>query len=170
MLKGKTVLLGVTGSIAAYKIANLASMLVKAKADVTVIMTKNATNFINPITFETLTGHKCLVDTFDRNFEFSVEHVALAKQADLVLIAPATANVIGKIANGIADDYGRKIQIFLFPILQVLITFLTGREKVKYCLTHSKTFLTDIQFNWMIDGVLLLVMFAEIWVIYASFA
>ena len=73
-------------------------------------------------------------------------------------------------ANGIADDYGRKIQIFLFPILQVLITFLTGREKVKYCLTHSKTFLTDIQFNWMIDGVLLLVMFAEIWVIYASFA
>ena len=73
-------------------------------------------------------------------------------------------------ANGIADDYGRKIQIFLFPKLQVLITFLTGREKVKYCLTHSKTFLTDIQFNWMIDGVLLLVMFAEIWVIYASFA
>ena len=170
MLQGKTVVLGVTGSIAAYKIASLASKLVKLHADVHVLMTQNATNFITPITFETLTGNKCLIDTFDRNFEFSVEHVALAKQADLVLIAPATANVIGKIANGIADDYGRKIQIFLFPILQVLITFLTGREKVKYFLTHSKTFLTDIQFNWMIDGVLLLVMFAEIWIIYASFA
>ena len=104
MLKGKTVVLGVTGSIAAYKIANLASMLVKQQAEVHVLMTKNATNFINPITFETLTGRKCLVDTFDRNFEYSVEHVALAKKADVVLIAPASANVIGKIANGIADD------------------------------------------------------------------
>jgi phosphopantothenoylcysteine decarboxylase/phosphopantothenate--cysteine ligase len=104
MLKGKCVILGVTGSIAAYKIANLASALVKQHADVTVIMTQNATNFINPITFETLTGNKCLVDTFDRNFQYSVEHVALAKRADIVLIAPASANVIGKMANGIADD------------------------------------------------------------------
>ena len=104
MLTGKTVVLGVTGSIAAYKIANLARMLVKLNADVQVLMTKNAENFINPITFETLTKHKCLVDTFDRNFEYSVEHVALAKEADVVMIAPASANVIGKIANGIADD------------------------------------------------------------------
>ena len=104
MLKGKTVVLGVTGSIAAYKIANLASALVKLHADVNVIMTKNATNFINPITFETLTGNKCLVDTFDRNFEFNVEHVALAKRADVFMVAPASANVIGKIAGGIADD------------------------------------------------------------------
>lgn len=104
MLKGKTVLLGVTGSIAAYKIAGLASMLVKQHANVTVLMTQNATNFINPITFETLTGNKCLIDTFDRNFQYSVEHVALAKRADVVLVAPASANVIGKIANGIADD------------------------------------------------------------------
>ena len=103
-LKNKTVVLGVTGSIAAYKIANLASSLVKKGANVHVIMTKNATNFINPITFETLTGNKCLVDTFDRNFEFSVEHVSLAKQADIFMVAPASANVIGKIANGIADD------------------------------------------------------------------
>lgn len=104
MLKGKTVLLGVTGSIAAYKIASLASMLVKQGVKVHVLMTRNATNFINPITFESLTGNKCLVDTFDRNFEFSVEHVALAKQADVVMVAPASANVIGKIAHGIADD------------------------------------------------------------------
>ena len=103
-LEGKTVLLGVTGSIAAYKIAGLASMLGKAKASVHVLMTENATNFINPITFETLTGHKCLVDTFDRNFEFSVEHVSLAKAADVCLIAPASANVIAKLARGIADD------------------------------------------------------------------
>ena len=100
MLKGKTVVLGVTGSIAAYKIANLARMLVKQHCEVHVLMTQNATNFINPITFETLTKHKCLIDTFDRNFEFSVEHVALAKAADVVMIAPASANVIGKIANG----------------------------------------------------------------------
>lgn len=104
MLKGKTVLLGVTGSIAAYKIAYLASALKKLHAQVHVLMTKNATNFINPITFETLTGNKCLVDTFDRNFQFSVEHVSIAKQADVVMIAPASANVIGKLTHGIADD------------------------------------------------------------------
>ncbi len=104
MLKGKTVILGVTGSIAAYKAADLASMLVKQQAEVHVLMTEHALNFINPITFETLTGTKCLVDTFDRNFQFNVEHVALAKKADIVLIAPATANVIGKLAGGIADD------------------------------------------------------------------
>lgn len=104
MLKGKCVVLGVTGSIAAYKIANLASALVKLHADVNVIMTKNATNFINPIAFETLTSNKCLVDTFDRNFQFNVEHVALAKRADIFMVAPASANVIGKIAHGIADD------------------------------------------------------------------
>ena len=104
MLKGKTIVLGVTGSIAAYKIANLASMLVKLHADVNVIMTRNACNFITPTTFETLTGHKCLVDTFDRNFEFQVEHVALAKRADIFLVAPATANIIGKMAHGICDD------------------------------------------------------------------
>ena len=104
MLEGKTVLLGVTGSIAAYKIAYLASMLKKQQADVHVLMTRNATNFINPITFETLTGNKCLVDTFDRNFQFQVEHVSIAKKADVVMIAPASANVIGKLAHGIADD------------------------------------------------------------------
>jgi len=104
MLTNKKIVLGVTGSIAAYKIATLASMLKKKGADITVIMTENATNFINPITFETLTGNKCLIDTFDRNFQYNVEHVALAKQADVFLIAPASANVIGKIANGLADD------------------------------------------------------------------
>lgn len=104
MLKGKTVVLAVSGSIAAYKIASLASALKKLHANVQVLMTKNAINFINPITFESLTGNKCLVDTFDRNFQYSVEHVALAKQADVVLVAPASANVIGKIAHGIADD------------------------------------------------------------------
>ena len=104
MLEGKTVLLGVTGSIAAYKIAYLARTLKKQQADVHVLMTRNATNFINPITFETLTGNKCLVDTFDRNFQFQVEHVSIAKKADVVMIAPASANVIGKLAHGIADD------------------------------------------------------------------
>ena len=104
MLKGKTVLLGVTGSIAAYKIASLASALKKLHADVHVLMTQNATNFINPITFESLTGNKCQVDTFDRNFQFQVEHVSIAKKADVVMIAPASANVIGKLAHGIADD------------------------------------------------------------------
>ena len=103
MLKGKTVVLGVSSSIAAYKIANLASMLVKQHANVRVIMTQNATNFITPTTFETLTGQKCLVDTFDRNFEFQVEHVSLAKQADIFMIAPATANVIAKVSHGLAD-------------------------------------------------------------------
>ncbi len=104
MLQGKHIVLGVTGSIAAYKIASLASMLKKKHASVTVIMTRNATNFINPITFETLTGNKCLVDTFDRNFQYSVEHVALAKQADVVMVAPASANVLAKAAHGLADD------------------------------------------------------------------
>lgn len=104
MLKGKTVLLGVTGSIAAYKIASLASMLVKAGCQVHVLMTEHGTNFIHPITFETLTGNKCIVDTFDRNFQYSVEHVALAKKADVMMIAPASANVIAKLAHGIADD------------------------------------------------------------------
>ena len=104
MLTGKNVVLAVTGSIAAYKIANLASMLKKLNANITVLMTENATKFINPITFETLTGNKCLIDTFDRNFQYSVEHVSLAKMADVVMVAPASANVIGKIANGIADD------------------------------------------------------------------
>lgn len=104
MLKNKTVVLGVSGSIAAYKSANLARMLKKLGADVHVLMTNNAANFINPITFETLTQNKCLMDTFDRNFQYSVEHVAIATKADVVMIAPASANVIGKIANGIADD------------------------------------------------------------------
>lgn len=104
MLKGKTIVLGVTGSIAAYKIANLASMLVKEHADVHVIMTENAKNFINPITFETLTHNKCISDTFDRSFEFDVKHISLAQKADLFMIAPASANIIGKIASGIADD------------------------------------------------------------------
>ena len=104
MLKGKTVILGVTGSIAVYKAANLASMLKKQHADVQVIMTKNATQFMNPITFESLTGNKCLVDTFDRNFQFQVEHVALAKRADLAIVAPATANIMAKLAHGLADD------------------------------------------------------------------
>ena len=104
ILENKTVLLGVTGGIAAYKSASLASKLVKAGAEVRVIMTKNATNFINPITFESLTGHKCVVDTFDRNFEFKVEHVALAQKADVIMIAPATANVMAKLAYGLADD------------------------------------------------------------------
>ncbi len=104
MVKGKTVVLGVTGSIAAYKAASLASMLSKNHADVHVIMTEHALNFITPITFETLTGNKCLVDTFDRNFEFNVEHVSLAKKADIFMVAPATANTIAKIAHGLADD------------------------------------------------------------------
>lgn len=104
MLKGKCVVLGVTGSIAAYKIAYLASALVKQHADVHVIMTENACQFITPVTFETLTGNKCMVDTFDRNFQFHVAHISIAKKADVLLVAPASANVIGKLANGIADD------------------------------------------------------------------
>ncbi len=123
LLNGKTVLLGVTGSIAAYKIASLASALKKLDADVHVIMTKNATNFINPITFESLTGNKCLVDTFDRNFQFQVEHVSIAKKADVVMLAPASANVIGKIAHGIADDMltttimACKCHVFISPAM-----------------------------------------------------
>jgi len=123
MLTGKTVLLGVTGSIAAYKIASLASALKKLDADVHVIMTKNAVNFINPITFESLTGNKCLVDTFDRNFQFQVEHVSIAKKADVVMLAPASANVIGKIAHGIADDMltttimACKCHVFIAPAM-----------------------------------------------------
>ena len=104
MLKEKTIVLAVSGSIAAYKIPNLARMLKKEGADVQVLMTRNAAQFITPVTFESLTGNKCLIDTFDRNFKYSVEHVALAKRADVVMIAPASANVIGKIACGIADD------------------------------------------------------------------
>ena len=104
MLREKHIVLGVSGGIAAYKIASLASMLKKQSADITVIMTRNATNFINPITFEALTGNKCLVDTFDRNFKHSVEHVSLAKQTDVFLVAPASANVIAKAAHGLADD------------------------------------------------------------------
>lgn len=103
-LNNKTILLGVTGGIAAYKSASLASLLVKSGAEVHVIMTEHAANFINPITFESLTGHKCITDTFDRNFEFKVEHVALAKKADLIIVAPATANIIAKLAHGLADD------------------------------------------------------------------
>lgn len=116
MLKGKTVVLGVTGSIAAYKIANLASMLSKLHADIHVLMTQNATNFINPITFETLTGNKCLIDTFDRNFQFNVEHVSLAKKADVVLIAPASANDYWKTCKWNSrmyadnDCYGLQVQ------------------------------------------------------------
>ncbi len=104
MLTGKTVVLGVTGSIAAYKIANLASMLIKQHCDVHVIMTKNATNFINPIAFETLTKNKCMVDTFDRNFQFNIAHISLAQKADLMMIAPASANIIAKLSHGLADD------------------------------------------------------------------
>ena len=123
LLTGKTVLLGVTGSIAAYKIASLASALKKLDANVHVLMTKNATNFINPITFESLTGNKCLVDTFDRNFQFQVEHVSIAKKADVVMVAPASANVIGKMAHGIADDMltttvmACKCKVFVSPAM-----------------------------------------------------
>ncbi len=144
MLSNKTVIIGVTGSIAAYKIANLVSMLVKQNCDVHVIMTKNATNFINPITFETLTNNKCIVDTFDRNFDYNVGHVSLADKADLFLVAPASANVIGKLANGIADDMltttfmacnckkviapAMNTKMFLNPILQDNLKKLQGYE------------------------------------------
>lgn len=104
MLKGKTIIVGISGGIAAYKIANLCSLLVKQNADIHVIMTKNATQFIAPLTFETLTGNKCIIDTFDRNFEFDVKHISIAKSADLIMLAPATANLIAKLSNGIADD------------------------------------------------------------------
>lgn len=104
MLKGKTILLGITGGIAAYKVASLASALVKLHADVEVVMTENATNFITPLTFEQLTGHKVMVDTFDRNFVHQVEHISLADRTDLVIIAPGTANICAKLAHGLADD------------------------------------------------------------------
>ena len=125
MLKGKTVVLGVCGSIAAYKTANLASSLKKLGADVHVIMTKNATNIINPIAFESLTGNKCMVETFDRNFQFNIAHIAIAEKADVCLIAPASANVIGKLANGIADDMltttvmAMKCKILVSPAMNV---------------------------------------------------
>ena len=140
MLQGKTVVLGVTGSIAAYKIASLASRLVKLHADVHVIMTLNATHFITPITFETLTGNKCLVDTFDRNFQFHVAHVSLAQRADVLLIAPASADVIGKIANGIADDM---LTTTVLGLLSTVIALLG----VAVLLTYSPQ-----------NGVILLVM------------
>ena len=139
MLKGKTVVLAVSGSIAAYKIASLASALGKLHADVQVLMTQNATNFINPITFETLTGNKCLVDTFDRNFQYSVEHVALAKRADVVLVAPASANVIGKIANGIADDM-LTTTVMACKCKKILVTAGPTQEPidpVRYLTNHS---------------------------------
>ena len=119
MLKGKTVVLGVTGSIAAYKIANLASMLVKQHCDVHVIMTKNATNFINPIAFETLTNNKCLVDTFDRNFQFHVAHVSVAQKADVMMIAPASANIIAKLAHGIATALACSAKKIVSPAMNV---------------------------------------------------
>lgn len=144
MLKGKTVVLGITGSIAAYKIASLASMLVKQHASVHVIMTKNATNFIHPITFETLTGNKCLVDTFDRNFEFNVEHVSLAKAADIMMIAPASANVIGKLAHGIADDMltttalACKAPIYISPAMNTnMYTNPIVQDNLKICTKYG---------------------------------
>lgn len=126
MLKGKSVVLGVCGGIAAYKIPNLARMLIKAGADVDVIMTKNTENFITPFTFETLTKNKCITDTFDRNFEYSVEHVALAKKADIIVIAPATANVIGKIASGISDD-----------MLTTTVTAFTKKVLIAPAMNHN---------------------------------
>ena len=150
LLNGKTVLLGVTGSIAAYKIASLASSLKKLGADVHVLMTQNATNFINPITFESLTGNKCLVDTFDRNFQFQVEHVSIAKKADVVMVAPASANVIGKIAHGIADDMltttimACKCHVFVAPAmntnLQAVIWLVVIRVPVR-CRNRKLCFL-----------------------------
>lgn len=140
MLKGKTIILGVTGSIAAYKIAGLASMLVKQHADIHVIMTKNATNFIHPTTFETLTGNKCLVDTFDRDFEFKVNHVGIAQQADIMMIAPASANVIAKLAHGIADDMltttalACKAPMYLAPAMNTnMFTNPITQDNIKRC-------------------------------------
>ena len=140
MERKKTVLLCVTGGIAAYKIATLASMLVKTGYDVKVVMTQNATNFINPLVFETLTQHKCLIDTFDRNFEYSVEHVTLAKWADIVMIAPATANVIGKLAHGIADDMLTTTVMACAECKKILVTAGPTREAidpVRYITNHS---------------------------------
>ncbi|MBR3645335.1 MAG: bifunctional phosphopantothenoylcysteine decarboxylase/phosphopantothenate--cysteine ligase CoaBC, partial [Lachnospiraceae bacterium] len=146
MLKGKTVVLGITGSIAAYKIANLASMLVKLHADVHVIMTENATNFINPITFESLTKNKCLVETFDRNFQFNIAHVSLADRADVMLIAPASANIIAKLAHGIADDMlstttlAMKCPVIVSPAMNVnMFTNPVTQDNIKILEKYGKT-------------------------------
>lgn len=143
-MKGKTVVLGITGSIAAYKMANVASALVKRGADVHVIMTENATKFIHPITFETLTNHKCLIETFDRNFQFHVAHVSLAKQADVMLVAPASANVIGKMAHGIADDMltttvlACKAPILVAPAMNTnMLENVIVQENIEYLRQHG---------------------------------
>lgn len=145
-MKGKTVVLGITGSIAAYKMANVASALMKKGADVHVIMTENATKFIHPITFETLTNHKCLVETFDRNFQFHVAHVSLAKQADVMLIAPASANIIGKMAHGIADDMltttilACKAPILVAPAMNTnMFENAIVQENIAYLKAHGMT-------------------------------
>lgn len=145
-MKGKTVVLGITGSIAAYKMANVASALIKRGADVHVIMTENATKFIHPITFETLTNHKCLVETFDRNFQFHVAHVSLAKQADVMLVAPASANVIGKMAHGIADDMltttvlACKAPILVAPAMNTnMLENAIVQENIEYLRQHGMT-------------------------------
>ena len=147
-MKGKTVVLGVTGSIAAYKMANVASALIKRGADVHVIMTENATHFINPITFETLTNHKCLVETFDRNFQFHVAHVSLAKQADVMMVAPASANVIGKMAHGIADDMltttvlACKAPILVAPAMNTnMLENSIVQENISILKRHGMTFI-----------------------------
>ena len=169
MLKDKTVVIGVSGGIAVYKTLDVVSRLRKLGVNVNVIMTKSATEFVTPLSFQSLSNIYVVCDMFEDPKTWDVEHISLAKRADVFLIAPATSNVIGKIANGIADDFGNKVEIFLFPILLLIITLLTGKENIKYFLTHSKTFLTDIQYNLMIDGVLGIVLIAEIYVIYASF-
>lgn len=145
-MQGKTVVLGITGSIAAYKMANVASTLIKRGADVHVIMTENATKFIHPITFETLTNHKCLVETFDRNFQFHVAHVSLAKQADVMLVAPASANVIGKMAHGIADDMltttvlACKAPILVAPAMNTnMLENAIVQENIEYLRQHGMT-------------------------------
>lgn len=145
-MKGKTIVLGITGSIAAYKMANVASSLIKRGADVHVIMTENATKFIHPITFETLTNHKCLVETFDRNFQFHVAHVSLAKQADVMLIAPASANVIGKMAHGIADDMltttvlACKAPVLVAPAMNTnMLENSIVQENIEYLRQHGMT-------------------------------
>ena len=144
MLKGKTVLLGVSGSIAAYKTVNLARLLKKEHAKVHVLMTKNAENFITATTFETLTGTKCLIDTFDRNFEFSVEHVALAKQADLVMVAPASANIIGKIANGIVQDNITKLKSFGYEFVEPVVGMLANGDTGNGKMADEETLLSYI--------------------------
>ena len=154
MLNGKNIILGVTGSIAAYKIANLASALVKLGASVDVIMTPNATQFITPVTFETLTSHKCIVDTFDRNFDFSVEHVSLAKKADVVLIAPASADIIGKMAAGICDNmllttvFATKAPVIISPAMNTgMFTNPIPQAQAfyQYLYHHRQVFLMLVQ-------------------------